>query len=97
VETRSAWRGAGKPGASPLHAAPGAWPALVASFLAGIEELAKLAEERAEVTSPHRDDTSVGYDLAESALHNAYHCGQIVLLRRIQGLWPPAGGDTNDF
>jgi hypothetical protein len=77
--------------------APGAWPALVASFLAGIEELAKLAEERAEVTSPQRDDTSVGYDLAESALHNAYHCGQIVLLRRIQGFWPPAGGDTNDF
>jgi hypothetical protein len=75
----------------------GSWPALVADFLAGIEEIARLAEEKGEATSPQRDDTSVAYDLAESALHNAYHCGQIVLLRRIQGLWPPAGGDTNDF
>jgi len=25
------------------------------------------------------------------------HFGQIVLLRRVQGLWPPQGGDANDF
>jgi hypothetical protein len=75
----------------------GAWPALVAAFLAGLEEVARLAEERGAETSPQRQDTSVAYDLVESALHNAYHLGQIVLLRRILGLWPPAGGDTNDF
>jgi hypothetical protein len=77
--------------------APGAWPGLVAAFLAEIEECRQMARERATATSPDRDDTSVSYDLAEQALHNAYHLGQIVLLRRIQGLWPPAGGDENDF
>jgi hypothetical protein len=47
--------------------------------------------------SPARDDTNICYDLAETALHNAYHLDQIVLLRRMQGLWPPEGGDDNDF
>jgi hypothetical protein len=76
---------------------PGSWRPLVASFLAGIEACREMALEAAETTSPDREDTSVPYDLAENALHNAYHLGQIVLLRRIQGLWPPAGGDANDF
>jgi DinB superfamily len=94
----------GEPSPQPEHlddtfVAPpaGAWPGLVAEFLAGIEEAGRIAGARGEATSAQRDDTSVAYDLAETALHNAYHCGQIVLLRRIQGLWPPAGGDTNDF
>jgi hypothetical protein len=79
---------------SPL---PGTWRHLVNDFLAGIEECGRIAREKADVTSPARDDTSLDYDLAESALHNAYHLGQIVLLRRIMGLWPPEGGDDNDF
>jgi hypothetical protein len=75
----------------------GTWNALVATFLAGIDEAGRIAVERGETTSAQRDDTSIAYDLAETALHNAYHCGQIVLLRRMQGLWPPAGGDPNDY
>ena len=37
-----------------------------------------------------------GYTALEVlALHNSYHLGQIVLLRRILGAWPPpSGGDT---
>jgi hypothetical protein len=76
---------------------PGTWRHLVNEFLAGIETCQRLAREKADATSPDRDDTSLDYDLAESALHNAYHLGQIVLLRRIMGLWPPASGDDNDF
>jgi hypothetical protein len=75
----------------------GGWGSLVDAFLNGIAEAKKLAEEKRDTISPSRDDTNVDYDLAESALHNAYHLGQIVLLRRIQGLWPPAGGDDNDY
>jgi hypothetical protein len=76
---------------------PGSWGRLVETFLAGIEECKQLAVAMQDAVSPARDDTNVDYDLAETALHNAYHFGQIVLLRRMQGLWPPAGGDDNDF
>lgn len=77
--------------------APGSWRGLVEAFLAGIEECKRVAIEQKDAFSPARDDTNIAYDLAETALHNAYHFGQIVLLRRMQGLWPPAGGDPNDF
>ena len=76
---------------------PAEWEALKSAFLAGIEAVGTLAREKAAVTSPDRDDTSIPYDLAESALHNAYHLGQVVLLRRIMGFWPPAEGDANDY
>lgn len=29
--------------------------------------------------------------LAGDVMHDAYHAGQIVLIRRLQGAWPPAG------
>ena len=77
--------------------APEDWPALVTDFLTGIQTCKDLAEQKATLTSPAREDTSLDYDLAESALHNAYHLGQIVLLRRMQGWWPPTGGDPNDY
>lgn len=36
-----------------------------------------------------------GEGLAIVAQHNSYHLGQIVLLRRVLGAWPPpGGGDT---
>jgi len=73
------------------------WPTLRAAFLAGIEEIKRLADERSGTVSPARNDTTVGYELAENALHNAYHLGQIVLLRHLVGLWPPLGGDQNDW
>jgi hypothetical protein len=77
--------------------APGTWRALVADFLAGLEACKKMADEKANALSPARDDTSACYDLAGTALHNAYHLGQIVLLRRMQILWPPTGGEDYDF
>ena len=75
---------------------PGEWNALRAAFLAGLEACAQAAAEHGGETSPDRDDTDVAYDLAECpALHSAYHYGQIAMLRQIQGLWPPAGGDDS--
>lgn len=76
---------------------PAEWAALVSAFLGGVTAASEAATERAEATSPDRNDTSIPYDLAESALHNAYHLGQIVLLRQMLGFWPPAGGDENAF
>lgn len=67
----------------------GTWDTLVQDFLAGIAACRTLAAERAETVSPFRDDTSVAYDLAENALHNAYHLGQVALLRQMQGFGLP--------
>lgn len=75
----------------------GTWDRLVGNFLADIETCKALAKAESGTTSPDRDDTSLTYDLAESALHNAYHLGQIVMLRQMQGTWPPPDGDPDDF
>ena len=72
----------------------GGWVVLRAAFLNGLGVCAQVAAEKADETSPDRDDTSLGYDLAECpALHSAYHYGQIAMLRQVQGMWPPEGGD----
>ncbi len=71
------------------------WLVLRATFLATLEQIKHLSPDTMEQSSRVNDETSVGYDFAEMALHNAYHFGQIVLLRRMMGLWPPLGGDNN--
>jgi hypothetical protein len=69
---------------------PGTWHTLVQEFLAGIAACRTRAAEGGENVSPtERDDTSVAYDFAENALHNAYHLGQIALLRQMQGFGLP--------
>lgn len=72
------------------------WKQLVQDVLTGIEQLKDLARAQAAQPSAAYDNGTVGYGLASSALHNGYHLGQVVLLRRLQGLWPPAG-DENDW
>jgi hypothetical protein len=76
---------------------PEEWPALVADFREDMETVKRLSDEYAGAVSPARDDTSANYDLIGTALHNAYHFGQIVLLRRMLGLWPPRSGEDYDF
>jgi len=72
----------------------GEWESLRAAFLAGIQICAQTAAEKGAETDPDREDADIAYGLAECpALHSAYHYGQIAMLRQIQGLWPPAGGD----
>ena len=67
-------------------------------------EFAKLAESpRAEldrqIPSAHAGDKTVAGTLEavlwQMVAHNSYHAGQIALIRRALGVWPPrAGGDT---
>ena len=65
------------------------WPELVAEFLAGTAELRRVAreEELSRILYPSVGEEpawTVGYKLAASvAKHNAYHFGQIALLRRL--------------
>ena len=69
---------------------PKQWPELVERFLAGFDQLCALCEQGDTAREFHRG-CSLGLVLASQSSHNAYHLGQIVLLRRLQGSWPPPG------
>jgi hypothetical protein len=74
----------------------GTWKDLVSRFLANLVETGQVAEEYGAQPSLEQPDRDIAYGLAECpALHNAYHLGQIALLRQILGFWPPAGGDES--
>lgn len=69
------------------------WPGLAEAFLGDLKELTRIAHEAdldrilfpAAISSPA---WTVGYKLAASiAKHNAYHFGQIVVIRRLLGAW----------
>jgi uncharacterized damage-inducible protein DinB len=82
-----------------------AWDSLRERFLAGTQNAAAVANDtdRLELTvacptNVERNrpaDMTVREQLESLAAHNAYHLGRVVLLRQLQGNWPPPdGGDT---
>ncbi len=73
----------------------------LAWFLGQYAELAKSSapEMEREMESVHEGDKKVAGTLEavlwQMVAHNSYHVGQIALIRRALGAWPPhAGGDT---
>ena len=78
---------------------PGAWPEVRARFLEGLERLVVLGSQ-ADVNRPVEPPLefppiahyTVGDSLVHVANHNAHHLGQVVLLRRLIGRWPPPSG-----
>ncbi|HEX7003357.1 MAG TPA: DinB family protein [Trueperaceae bacterium] len=76
------------------HVEEAQWNGLVDSYLAGLAELRAVAGDPALLARRVVEgrDTSVGYQLTSHFAHEAHHLGQIILLRRMQGDWPPAGG-----
>lgn len=97
------WHARIRGGESPLPAgnnpdwppvAAEAWPGLVADFLASLDAFRGVATQNPEALERRvRDDETVGDTLTKVAVHNAYHLGQIALLRQLQNLWPPENGD----
>jgi hypothetical protein len=71
---------------------PDAWPATVAAFLNDLATLQALTQDEAALNREYKPGATVGYLMCDAALHNAYHLGQIVMLRCMLGLWPPEGG-----
>jgi uncharacterized damage-inducible protein DinB len=80
---------------------PDGWDVLRARYLRSIEEAKRIALEStplaeallppdANVQSMARE--SRGSALLRGALHNSHHFGQIIIMRRLLGLWPPPGG-----
>ena len=89
---------------SPAPADETEWKQTVAHFSALIRDVERLAsspveEHRQEVEAMHeahrRISSSMLAALWQTVVHNSYHLGQIALLRRTLGAWPPEnGGDT---
>ncbi|MFO7171800.1 MAG: DinB family protein [Bacillota bacterium] len=71
------------------------WEGAVARFQKGLAEAMAEAEKDLEATIPGSPGHSRADALVQLIGHNSYHLGQIVLLRRQLGAWPPpGGGDT---
>jgi len=90
--------------APPSPATETEWKTVRDSFAKYLAEFAKLAESGApgldrpvkNTDTPQAPRTSSVRDvIMQIAAHNSYHTGQIALLRRQSGAWPPRrGGDT---
>jgi uncharacterized damage-inducible protein DinB len=95
----------------PAHPSPAAdqgraeqWRVAIQRFVDLLAQVARLSESDAaelarKVQCPgpgqSRRESTVHAVLWQIAAHNRYHAGQIALLRRQFGAWPPArGGDT---
>jgi uncharacterized damage-inducible protein DinB len=79
----------------------GEWEATVARFKVLLDGMARLARDAAAldravtvVNTEHyaNQGSSVRDVLYQTAVHNSYHLGQVAFLRRMLGIWPPAGG-----
>jgi len=67
-----------------------AWDKSVASFLKDRKELCELvASEKTDLFAkiPHGDGQTILREALLAADHNAYHLGELVLLRRLLGAW----------
>ena len=76
----------------PTEAPPDAeaWEKSLATFRADLEEMAKLVENPSTdlfARIPWGDGQTILREALLIADHNAYHLGQIVLLRRMLGAW----------
>lgn len=72
----------------PSTVSQGEWEGVKQDFLDGLEELKQCCENPILLETPYLTTTeSIAEALLDFAIHNAYHLGQIVLLRRLQGAW----------
>jgi uncharacterized damage-inducible protein DinB len=69
------------------------WDRLKNEFLTALEHSRELARDQKNLKRLILGNQfSVGARMIWFTGHNAYHLGQIVLMRRILGAWPPPGG-----
>ena len=76
----------------------GGWDEVTGRFRDGLRRAEALGEGDVArlVTPPLEFPPEARYTVADVmthiAVHNAHHLGQVVLLRQLQGLWPPPAG-----
>jgi uncharacterized damage-inducible protein DinB len=88
----------------PANSAPGGeqqWKKTISEFRELLGKLAALAESGPEelarpIAATHPDHAKRASSLVDvlwqTLVHNSYHVGQIAILRRVLGAWPPRGG-----
>jgi len=72
---------------------PAAWDASLAAFRTdqeALEQLASGSEPDLFAAIPHGSGQTYLRELLLVADHNAYHLGQLVVVRRLLGIWPAA-------
>jgi uncharacterized damage-inducible protein DinB len=73
--------------------APSAWDNSIRQFKRDRAELAKLSTDskiQLDARIPHGSGQTYLRELLLAADHAAYHIGQLVIVRRLLGAWPPA-------
>jgi uncharacterized damage-inducible protein DinB len=80
------------------------WDEMRKRFVSLIEDCARLAQASAEELAREASPTHPTHQqrantlaaiLWQTVAHNSYHAGQIAMIRRALGAWPPrSGGDT---
>jgi uncharacterized damage-inducible protein DinB len=91
----------------PAETAPSSekhWADAIVTFTSLLQKLSTLAQAPPNVLAREVKPTYPGHTqiassvqsvLWQTLVHNSYHIGQIALIRRALGAWPPrAGGDT---
>ncbi|WP_293914926.1 hypothetical protein [Deinococcus sp.] len=66
---------------------------MLASLWTGVQRAVQAADDPALAPRSGTLSTEAGRNLetlTDLAVHNAYHWGQVVLMRRVLGDWPPA-------
>lgn len=83
----------GWPKMPPVKGQDEAWAGLVEHFAVGLKEAEKVARKAklANKMGPKLKRTFAD-QIMHLSIHNAYHAGQIVSLRRLIGNWPPPSG-----
>lgn len=75
---------------SPAPASDAAWKKSIEQFHADMDAMQELIEDRATdlfARIPHGDGQTILPEALLLADHNAYHLGELVLLRRLLGAW----------
>jgi uncharacterized damage-inducible protein DinB len=72
---------------------PDMWDSVRDEFIKGLEMTRAISNHPDEFLREVSNGNTVDQILLMIVEHNAYHLGQIALLRQLIGAWPPAGGD----
>jgi uncharacterized damage-inducible protein DinB len=73
--------------------APEDWPELRDKLVSALSTAQHLAETASPDASGMPEGRTAAQNLLQISVHTSYHLGQIVLIRRNAGLWPPEGGE----
>jgi uncharacterized damage-inducible protein DinB len=80
----------------PLEVAAEDWECIRQEFFEQLKAFQTLCDDEALLEHGYvSGKNSIGYVLLDYAVHNAYHFGQIVLLRRLLGIWTPASEENS--